>query len=74
MQLQALPTPHSGTTTDQDRTGNKLIEDQTTGSDGIFIVLTDCLLFNLLPDAVVFFHPYFLTKEKKLGCLGGSVG
>lgn len=66
MQHQALPILHSGTTTDQDRTWNKLIEAQTTGSDEIFIVLTDRLLFNLLPDAAVFFHPYFLTKEKKI--------
>lgn len=65
-QHQALPILHSGATTDQDRTRNKLIEAQTTGSEEIFIVLIDRLLFNLLPDAALFFHPHFLTKEKKL--------
>lgn len=65
MQLQALPTPHSGTTTDHDRTQNKLIQVKNIGSDRISIVLTDHLLFNLLPDAGVFFNPYFLSIEKK---------
>ena len=65
MQLQALPIPHSGTTTDQDRTQNKFIEAQTTGSDRIFIVPMDHLLFNLLPEAAEFLNPYFLSKEKK---------
>lgn len=56
MQLQALPTPHSGTTTGHDRTQNKLIQAPNTGSNRIFIVLMDHVLFIyfLLPE-------YFLT-------------
>lgn len=59
MQLQAPP-PYilQLLTTDHDRTQNKLFRDQNTGSGNIFIVLTDHLLFNRLPDATVLFNPY----------------
>lgn len=59
MQLQAPP-PYilQLLTTDHDRTRNKLFQDQNTGSGNIFILLTDHLLFNRLPEARVLFNPY----------------